>query len=583
MGEVVMKETNKSHPESHITEWKSSWRDEYLKWIAAFTYNEGGKLYIGVNDDGYVLGLSDYRKLLENIPNTIRNKLLISPSVRLRWVKKRGTNIRYKKIPDRVASKDINKYACGTFIPTNERDREKLRKWEKENPVCQDSDGNFYYIEIEVSHYPNLVTYNGVAYTRTGSTLQVLEGQELERTVFQSTGLTWDAFGVDSKTISDLDHKVLDVFREKAVEKKRLTPDQAGTSDEKLVSKLNLLTDNGKLTRAALMLFSNPESIVTGAYIKIGFFAPDGTYGDNTINDVLYHDEVRGPLVEQADKAIDLLYSKYMKALISYSGIQRVESYMIPQDAMREIILNAIAHKNYPSGNPIQIKVYDDHITIMNEGFWPFEFINVEDAYTDEHDSHPNNPKIAEGLYMAGDIETWGSGFDKIKKACVRYGAPLPVITATKGMVNVRINPAESYMKVLVKMRKSSERLAIGGANSAIGGANSAIGDGNLAIEDQNSAVEDIKQSTKKIDYGIIAIRMASKKYKEPTPSNIKEIYKTIQTNQAFGYSEVKTIISCSDSTARLIISKMRDDLCILMPIKGEGKGKYRFKNYDEV
>ncbi|MBR4580631.1 MAG: hypothetical protein IKO32_05295 [Lachnospiraceae bacterium] len=44
----------------------------------------------------------------------------------------------------------------------------------------------------------------------------------------------------------------------------------------------------------------------------------------------------------------------------------------------------------------------------MNEGFWPFEFINVEDAYTDEHDSHPNNPKIAEGLYMAGDIEIWG-------------------------------------------------------------------------------------------------------------------------------------------------------------------------------
>lgn len=76
---------------------------------------------------------------------------------------------------------------------------------------------------------------------------------------------------------------------------------------------------------------------------------------------------------------------------------------------------------------------------------------------------------------------------------------------------------------------------------------------------------------------------MASKKYKEPTPSNIKEIYKTIQTNQVFGYSEVKTIISCSDSTARLIISKMRDDLCILMPIKGEGKGKYRFKNYDEI
>ncbi len=417
-----------------------------------------------------------------------------------------------------------------------------------------------------------------VDYTRTGSTLHVLEGQELERAVLQSTGLTWDSFGVDSKSVSDLDHKVLDVFREKAVEKKRLTPDQAGTSDEKLVSKLNLLTDNGKLTRAALMLFSNPESIVTGAYIKIGFFAPDGTYGDNTINDVLYHDEVRGPLVEQADKAIDLLYSKYMKALISYSGIQRVESYMIPQDAMREIILNAIAHKNYPSGNPIQIKVYDDHITIMNEGFWPFEFINVEDAYTDEHDSHPNNPKIAEGLYMAGDIETWGSGFDKIKKACVRYGAPLPVITATKGMVNVRINPAESYMKVLEKTRKNAGNIAIGNGNLAIADENLAIEGGNLAIESKKLA-----NKSEKIDYGIIVMRISAKNYNEPTPSNINIIYKATKANQVFGASDIKELLDCSYATAKNIISKLYNEIEVIVPEKKHGKGKYRFKNYDEV
>ncbi len=77
-------------------------------------------------------------------------------------------------------------------------------------------------------------------------------------------------------------------------------------------------------------------------------------------------------------------------------------------------VLNAIAHKYYPSGNPIQIKVYDDHITIMNEGFWPFDYINVDNAYTDEHSSYPENSNIAEGLYMAGDIETWGLDFDKI-------------------------------------------------------------------------------------------------------------------------------------------------------------------------
>ena len=129
--------------------------------------------------------------------------------------------------------------------------------------------------------------------------------------------------------------------------------------------------------------------------------------------------------------------------------------------------------------------IYDDHITIMNEGFWPFEYINVEDAYIDEHDSHTNNPKIAEGLYMAGDIETWGSGFDKIKKACARYGAPLPIITATKGTVNVRINPADSYMKVLEKTRKKVESLAIDSKNSAIDSRNSAIGSEKLDFDNK--------------------------------------------------------------------------------------------------
>ena len=81
----------KTLPESEMSEWKASWRDEYMKWLAAYAYNDGGKLYIGVNDDGYVIGLKDVRKLQESIPNTIRNKLLISPRVSLRFTNSRGT------------------------------------------------------------------------------------------------------------------------------------------------------------------------------------------------------------------------------------------------------------------------------------------------------------------------------------------------------------------------------------------------------------------------------------------------------------------------------------------------------------
>ena len=440
------RDVDKSFPESDICEWKWSWRDEYMKWMSAFANTGGGTLHIGVNDDGYVVGLKNHRKLLEELPNKFHDKLHITPYVRLHHADSRGENIRYKAVPAGISSKEINQYASGTYVPSNEKQKEKLARWEKEIPVSQDPDGCYYYIEIEVPHYHNLVTYDGVAYVRSGSTLQVLEGRDLELAVIRSTGMSWDAVPVKTR---ELDYSAIEAFRRKSVEKKRLTPEMVAVSDSVLLDKLNLMTDDGQMTRAAAMLFSNPEKIIGGSYIKIGYFAPPASRGMNTADDVIYHDDVRGPLITQADKAVDLLYSKYMKALIDYDGLQRVETYMIPQDAMREIILNAVAHKNYPSRNPIQIKVYDDHITVMNEGFWPFDRLKVEDAYTGQHNSYPGNPTIAEGIYMAGDIETWGTGFDKIRNACTRYGSPLPKVEATDGSVTITVTPGDQYLRLL--------------------------------------------------------------------------------------------------------------------------------------
>ena len=160
----------------------------------------------------------------------------------------------------------------------------------------------------------------------------------------------------------------------------------------------------------------------------------------------------------------------------------------------------------------------------------------------------------------------------------MRYGAPLPVITATKGMVNVRINPAESYMKVLEKTRKNAGNIAIGNGNLAIADENLAIEGGNLAIESEKLA-----NKSEKIDYGIIAMRISAKNYNEPTPSNINKIYKATKANQVFGASDIKELLDCYYATAKNIISKLYNEIEVIVPEKKQGKGKYRFKNYDEV
>ena len=61
--------------ESQIVEYKESWRDEYLKWICGFTNAQGGVIYIGRKDDGTPCGVEDSKRLLEDIPNKVRDVL----------------------------------------------------------------------------------------------------------------------------------------------------------------------------------------------------------------------------------------------------------------------------------------------------------------------------------------------------------------------------------------------------------------------------------------------------------------------------------------------------------------------------
>ena len=69
--------------ENQNTEWKESWRDEYLKWICGFANAQGGKIYIGADDNGNVIGVQDSKKLLEDIPNKVRDILGIIVDVNL--------------------------------------------------------------------------------------------------------------------------------------------------------------------------------------------------------------------------------------------------------------------------------------------------------------------------------------------------------------------------------------------------------------------------------------------------------------------------------------------------------------------
>lgn len=440
--------------ESQTIEWKWAWEEDYLKWLCGYANTDGGVLNIGVNDDGYVVGIENSKKMLEVLPNKINDKLGILASIQVHSVFG-AENIRYgENIPKGVASKLTNQYASGKLssmtVPIGDKIYNSLLKIEEENKIWEDENGFREYISIEIVKYPFAISCDGKYYKRSGSTLHELNGFELQNFLLERAGKTWDAVPIPGISVDDLSKTALEEFRKKAVKSGRMSDAEVDIDDETLLRNLKLF-DGQFLTRAAVLLFHpEPEHYATGAYIKIGYFAKVGAFGEDSeiIEDLQYQDVIEGPLILQVDKANELIFSKYFKGLVDYEGVQRTETKMLTKGIVRELLLNAINHKDYATGVPIQVSVYDDKIVIFNMGEWS-KRVPTDVSVYEKHESVPHNPKIADVFFRSGDVESWGRGFLKIKADCKKINAELPVIDATGGGVSVSASGCEKYMKLL--------------------------------------------------------------------------------------------------------------------------------------
>lgn len=118
------------------------------------------------------------------------------------------------------------------------------------------------------------------------------------------------------------------------------------------------------------------------------------------------------------------------------------------KDAFREILLNAIVHKDYSSCNPIQISVYEDKIYIWNDGEMPPNLDSTDKLFM-KHSSKPYNPKLANIFFKSGMIEAWGRGFEKIREACVLYDGPLPEYEINEAGIMVLCKACDKYLGLL--------------------------------------------------------------------------------------------------------------------------------------
>ena len=362
-------------PESQNIEWKESWRDEYLKWICGFANAKGGKIIIGKNDNGEIVGVAKAKRLMEDIPNKIQTQLGILCDVDLK-----------------------------------------------------DEDGKDY-IEIDVKPYDVLISYQGKYHYRSGSTKQELKGNALNKLLLKKAGKTWDDVVEPRAKFDDIDTLAIEAFRKGATSSKRLPFIADEENIEQILDNL-LLVEDGNLKRSAILLFGkNPCRFFINAFVKIGRFG-------QTDDDLRFQEVIEGNAFQLADKTLEVLDRKFFVSPISYKGLQRVESWEYPYEAIREVILNAIVHRDY-MGAPIQISVYDDKLIVWNEGSLP-EDLTFEDLKK-KHSSRPHNPILASTFFKGGLIEAWGRGTIKIINECEKAGLPEPIIEYSSGGISVTI------------------------------------------------------------------------------------------------------------------------------------------------
>lgn len=354
--------------ESQNIEYKTSWHDDHLKIICGFANANGGKLFIGKDDRGKIIGIENFSRLLEDIPNKIKNHLGIITETNL----------------------------IGTF-PHN-------------------------YIEIIVPAYSVAISYHGRYYLRIGSTTSELTSNSLNDFLIQKSGKTWDEVVEENAEIADLDDDAIFKFRN-AVKKSGRVDIEDDISKTNLLEKLRLL-DNEKIKRAAIILFcKDPNKFYSNISIKIGRFGKSD-------DDLKFQEIVEGNLFNILNEVPVLLNNKFFTKKIDFEGLQRIEKGEYPVAALREMLLNALVHKNY-SGAPIQLRIYDDKITIWNEGKLP-EGLTFE-ALKRQHPSRPRNPLIADVCFKGGYIDAWGRGTLKIINSCKEAGLPEPEMREIDG------------------------------------------------------------------------------------------------------------------------------------------------------
>jgi ATP-dependent DNA helicase RecG len=275
--------------------------------------------------------------------------------------------------------------------------------------------GTVVVLRVAKSHELHAL-WDGRVLMRRGAENRVVTDAEAEQLASQRPVGDFELQEVPGAVRDDLAEDVIDDYLER---RQKRNPRSSVMPKDKLLQQIGALSARRTPTVSGLLLFGKePQLFLPQSRAIFVRFAdtqprgPQGSFGYGR------REEFLGPLPQIIDRAWRVIWEEMDKRAVVH-GLQRHEETEYPQSAVREALVNAVAHRDYRlTGRSIEIRMYTDRLEVTSPGGLPAHI--TVDNIVEEH--YSRNPRIVNGLFQWGHIEELGLGVDRMIEDMVSAG-----------------------------------------------------------------------------------------------------------------------------------------------------------------
>lgn len=371
--------------ESESLEFKKSLRsqNDALKTAAAFANGYGGWILFGVKDNGEIVGVDIGGNTLENLAGAFRQETdpIIYPTIKSVQV------------------------------------------------------GNRTVIAVRVSAGSDKpYTVSGRAFKRVGRTTQILSRSEYERLLFKRHANGYETVQAIGARWDDLDKPALEMY----VSARAPRAAQSGVDmvERAITEKLAVRTEEGVIpTIAGILAFCETPQTINSSWSITAMVFRGHEFDRNAL---LLRQELTGAAAKLIETATAFV-SRNIRTYPIFES-QKVKREDIPEydlDAVREVIANAVAHRDYRAHEPIQLRLFDDRLEISNPGPLPDD-LTIEGILAGGV-TRARNPILAQILLASGHMERARFGIVFIRQRMTAVGAPEPEFDSGQSHFTARL------------------------------------------------------------------------------------------------------------------------------------------------